>query len=451
MILGYGRPSLPQGWLMVDTSIMSGLSRTAGVAVLLLSAILACTADVVLVPAQPSATDDSTATDTTGTDTTIVQRATLTVTASVDPQDAAIAAQLGWTGGILAGATVTARRGFTTFTDTTDALGQATFAEILPGTYQVSVLRALTDAERALLPAEQGGLTAFGGGAQVTVTPPTTAVTVTTRATRRGSLVISELFPSSWLGDQHYYFGGFVELYNNSDTTIYLDGKLFGYGPFFHIDAPEYDRPCSLTQQWQADPEGLWAGIVWRLPGSGRQYPLAPREAAVLAADAVDHRLVDARWPDLSGARFEFLGAADVDNPAAANLTIVGTPYATDLLGHGPYGWSGIKFIADTVDVASLPTVQPPNYRVPIPRIPREKILDVVYFESHPAFWEEYPQFVLCPVLISPVFDAGPAFWYDEVAFVSWRRRAAGPFLLRSGSTVNDFEIIAAPTPGIVP
>jgi hypothetical protein len=276
-------------------------------------------------------------------------------------------------------------------------------------------------------------------------------VTVTARATRRGSLVISELFPSSWLGDRHYYFGGFVEVYNNSDTTIYLDGKLFGYGPFFNVDAPQYDRPCSLTQQWQADPEGLWAGIVWRLPGTGRQYPLAPREAAVLAADAVDHTLVDPRWPDLSGARFEFLGAADVDNPAAANLTIVGTPYATDLLGHGPYGWSGIKFIADTVDVASLPTVQPPNYRVPIPRIPREKILDVVYFENYPAFWEEYPQFVLCPVLISPVFDAGPAFWYDEVAFVSWRRRAAGPFLLRSGSTVNDFEIIAAPTPGVVP
>jgi hypothetical protein len=419
--------------------------------VLLLSASLACTADVVLVPAQPSATDDSTGTDTTGTDTTIVQRTTLAVTASVDPQDGAIAAQLGWTGGILAGATVTARRGFTTLTDTTDAVGQATFAQILPGTYQVAVLRALTDAERALLAPGDAGVTAFGGGVQVAVAPPATAVTVTTRATRRGSLVISEKFPATWLGDRSYEFGTYIELYNNSDTTIYLDRKLFGRGPYFHRDAPEYDLPCSLTQQWQTDPDGLWSPSLFRLPGTGQQYPLAPGEAAVLATDAVDHSLVDARWPDLSGARFEFLGPADVDNPAAANILYAITSPFGDPLGHGAtFGGTGILFIANDLDVSTLPMVQPPNYEVPIPRVPRAAILDVVMLMAVPSFYERYG-FQLCQLIINPVFDAGPAFIEDAAVFMSIRRKAAGSLLLRSGSTLNDFEIIAAPTPGVVP
>jgi hypothetical protein len=49
------------------------------------------------------------------------------------------------------------------------------------------------------------------------------------------------------------------------------------------------------------------------------------------------------------------------------------------------------------------------------------------------------------------VFDAGPAWIMDPAVFMSVRRKALGTVLLRSGSTVNDFEIIAAPTPGYVP
>ena len=432
----------------MNNGSMGMLTRAACLAVLLLPAALACTSDVTLVPAR---TPDTTGTDTTGTDTTVVQRAALTVTGLVDPQDAAIATQLGWTGGLLPGATVSARRGFATLTDTTDSLGQVRFADILPGTYQVSILRVLTDAERVLLAPEQADLNAFGGGRDVTLAPPATAVAITARATRRGSLVISEKFPATWLGNDSYLFGTYVELYNNSDTTIFLDRKLFGRGPYFLRDAPEYDRPCSVTQQWQADPDGLWSTALYRLPGTGRQYPLAPGEAAVLATDAVDHRLVDPRWPNLSTARFEFLGPADVDNPAAANITLAAPSPFDDILGHGPrFDGDGILFIANDLDITSLPTVQPLNYTVPIPRVPRAEILDVVTFMNVPSFYERYG-FQLCPVLINPVLDAGPAFLIDGAIFMSLRRRALGTVLLRSGSTVNDFAIAPRPTPGVIP
>jgi hypothetical protein len=395
-----------------------------------IAALLACTPEAVLVPARNTSETDSAATDTTGTDTTVVQRGTLTITGLVAPQDSAIASRLGWTGRVLPGAEIRARRASDEYAATADATGRVTFTDVLPGIYQVSVLRVLADAERALLAPEYADVSAFGGGGAVTLTPPLTEAAVAARGTRRGSLVISEMFPITWMGNEHYYFGTYIELYNNADTTVYLDGKLVGRGPFFERDAPEYDRPCSLTQQWQADSLGVWSGFVWRLPGTGRQYPLAPGEAAVLAADAVDHSVVDPRWPDLSGARFEFLGASDVDNPAAGNITVVGTPYATDFFGHGPWFTGGSFYIADSVDVSTLPHVQPPNYRVPIPRIPREKILDFVYFRGLPLFYEG-TGYTYCALLISP-------------------RKPAGSLLLRSGSTVNDFEIIDAPTPGRV-
>jgi hypothetical protein len=164
----------------------------------------------------------------------------------------------------------------------------------------------------------------------------------------------------------------------------------------------------------------------------------------------VDHSLVDPRWPNLSNARFEFLGPTDVDNPAAANITPVATAF-DDILGHGPrFDGSNIFFIANDLDVSTLPTVQPPNYRVPIPRVPRADVLDVVTFLNVQSYWDRNG-WILCPLQIAEVFDTGPAFIMDAATFMSVVRRPIGSVLLRSRSTVNDFVIVGNPTPGSVP
>jgi hypothetical protein len=207
-----------------------------------------------------------------------------------------------------------------------------------------------------------------------------------------------------------------------------------------------------VTQQWQADSNGLWTPRVYRFPGGGRQFPLAAREAAVVTTDAVDHSVVDPRWPDLSDARFEFIGPADVDNPAAANMELLEAVFS-DPLGHGWwFGGGGIYFLADSVDLATLPWVTPPNYPAAMPRIPRNRILDVVSLWEVPEFWQQYG-LQLCDVLISPVFDAGPAFVMDEErGLYSVVRIAAGPTTLQvSRSTVSDFIVVPSPTPGRVP
>jgi hypothetical protein len=62
-----------------------------------------------------------------------------------------------------------------------------------------------------------------------------------------------------------------------------------------------------------------------------------------------------------------------------------------------------------------------------------------------------YVDLALCQVLINQVFDTGPAFYMDNATFMSIRRHPLGSVLLRSRSTLSDFEIVSTPTPGSVP
>jgi hypothetical protein len=416
--------------------------------------VLSCTPEVTLVPASESSARDSIpGTDTTGNDTTVARRATLNLTVRVASSDTGIARLLGWTDGVIAGAAVKGARivGGQGLEATTDAQGRASFPGILEGIYRVSATRALSDAERALLGPENADKVIFSGAVLIPVSSPSSTADLTATAQVRAPLVISEVFPATWLGSQDYRFGTFMEVYNNSDTTIYLGGKLMGLGPFFHRDAPEFDRPCSVTQEWQADSLGLWTPLVYQVPGGDRDYPLAPGETAVLATDAVDHSVADPRLPNLSSARFEFVGPADVDNPAAANMVQLESE-STDPLGHGMrFIDSQILFLADAVDLATLPRVTPPNYRTAIPRIPRDKILDVVSLFMYPEWWPSNG-FQLCDLLISPIFDAGPALIIDPARGIySVVRMAAGATLQASRSTVSDFIVVSRPTPGSVP
>jgi len=122
------------------------------------------------------------------------------------------------------------------------------------------------------------------------------------------------------------------------------------------------------------------------------------------------------------------------------------------LLGGWWFAGAGVYFLADSVDLATLPRVTPPNYPAAMPRIPRNRILDVATLQPVPEVFEQYG-FQLCDVLISPVFDAGPAFLLDgSRGLYSVVRLAADMTTLQvSRSTVSDFVVVSSPTPGRVP
>ena len=438
----------------------SAPSRKAALLGVFLALAVACGREVIFVDPPASSDTDTTGTDTTGTDTTVVQRVSLRVTVTVSPTDSALAASLGLTPGRLPGARVTARRVQGVQgpqAGTTDALGQVTLPNLIPGTWAITALRPLTEAERALLDSGNRDVTGFAGAGQFSVADSSREVTVEAVAGRQGTLIISEAYLPLIEEGFAYLFGQYIEVHNNSFDTLYLDGKVLGISipwVFGTISNPE----CSFWAQWLEDPEGIWTRFIWAFPGSGRDYPLPPGGSAVLATDAIDHRVIRADLIDLSGADFEFIGSdADVDNPAVPNMREFPpfSNYGDEVQGHGLYWGGEIRvFLAEAVDPDSLvrdnlPVMSPLHVRVP-----RDKILDVLtsaYSREHPFYHSDY-----CPNFVHPSFDGQYAELVDESTTHSITRKplAGGPselrLLQRTKVSAVDFEH-AVPSPGRAP
>lgn len=112
-------------------------------------------------------------------------------------------------------------------------------------------------------------------------------------AGQASGLVIKELFYS---GHSYLYDAGmvtlykdcFVELFNNSDEPIALDGlyiaNLWSYTKRETGDNPEY----SMVTDPSLDKDYVYADIVVRIPGSGSDYVLEPGKSFLVAQNAID-------------------------------------------------------------------------------------------------------------------------------------------------------------------
>jgi hypothetical protein len=423
----------------------------------------ACGREVVFVdPPPPSGSDaDTTDSDTTGTDTTVVQRVDLQVTVTIAPADTALATRLGFATDRLSDAQVTARRVAgqqAPQTGTTDSLGQVTLPGLLAGTWAVTALRPLSQAERALIDSANQDVTGFAGAGQFAVAESAPAFTIEALAGRQGTLVISEAYAPLPLDVVPlYYFGSYIEVHNNSFDTLYLDGKVLGMSiPW--VGGTLANPECSFWARWLEDPEGIWTANIWAFPGTGTTYPLAPGRSAIVATDAIDHTVIRPDLLNLSGADFEFIGTdADVNNPAVPDMREFPpfSDYADGVLNHGFYLGGEIRiFLAEPVNPDSLVRDNLPVQSPPHVRIPRAKILDVLMSGYMPGFiWykDDY-----CPHWVHPSFDGQFAELVDLSTTRSVTRRpAAGTppelrLLQRTKVSAVDFYQ-APPTPGRAP
>jgi hypothetical protein len=315
----------------------------------------------------------------------------LTVKVELDSAAADIAETLGWTAGV-PDAEVRVHRTGTEFrweTALTDSAGEARFPDLIPGRYRLAAYRALSDEEVAEL---GGRRRAFADGRMVELSEPRT-VTLTAAPDQRGCLLISELYGTSADVLWGYLYHFYLEVYNNSDTTIYLDGKILGLAYYFHDDSPSGGWTCAHTEMFRDDPGGVWSRTFHQFPGSGAEYPLAPGEIALVALDAVDHSHFYAVLPDLSGADFELLGYGDVDNPAVPNMPEVGLE--SWFWGHGLQLYFGRPyFLSERVDIETLPRMWDEWGHTPRQyiRFPREALLDVLATRSdYPLGEQNYP------------------------------------------------------------
>jgi len=294
---------------------------------------------------------------------------TLSIHAVLDTPYTALAASLGWTAGV-PGAEVRVHRMDEPYDSsywhvaTADSSGLATFPG-LGGLYEVEVTRTLSSAEAA-----RAGVRIVAGGRRLYVPG---ALDVAVVPDQRGALVFSEFElsgPSQLETGSVYLDAMYFEIYNNSDTTVYLDGKYWGTGWSLLSDFPYW--PCAETQGVRNDPDGIWAQTIFQFPGGGRQYPLEPGQTALIAKSAIDHRRVYPSLYDLSHADFEWGGSSNADNPDVPNLQNIGLrlppiwPVDTDMP----------EFLAEAVDLSTLPRYVDPHSGYTWVRIPRDAILD---------------------------------------------------------------------------
>jgi hypothetical protein len=378
-------------------------------------------------------------------------RAMQNVVLTILAEDENAAAQLGWDAGRIPGATVRIADADSTITPGwrfegfTAADGTIQLEAIPTGEYVVEVSRMLDAEERAL--ARDPAVTAFLGRSHIRPDLMEGGGTVRVPASERRGLVISEIesYVRTATGS-HYVQGGYVELYNNSDTTIYLDGKVIARGYDRLYDA--IPGECASNAHIRASTMGLYAAAFEKFPGSGREYPLPPGSTVLVAVDAIDHRPFTPHGFDLSRADFEFRGAADVDNPAVPNMVNIGLREGSGFGLVWPAGTT-VAFLSDPVDVASLPRAGSPGFEFAL--FPAAGILDVA------VFLNEGVMFPLCQPIMQPSFqrEAG-SFGLASDPGISLQRRPLlrlpdGRIVLQNTRSARADFYAPANTPGTLP
>lgn len=207
-------------------------------------------------------------------------------------------------------------------TAVSDDEGVARFSGILPDHYSISANRPLS-VEEIWEVINRNEMWTLGGDTSDVVlfaeAGDTLPLILPLSRSRAGNLVISEIYYSGSKPDPipNYFHDQFLEIYNNSETVQYLDSLII----------------CDAEYGFNDD-DYIHAIHAYMFPGTGKDYPLAPGEAVIIAQDALDHSQYNKSSIDLSEADFEYYvkDQGDVNNPDAADMIQIHHKYGIDFL-----------------------------------------------------------------------------------------------------------------------
>ena len=126
------------------------------------------------------------------------------------------------------------------------------------------------------------------------------------------ALMINEILYCGSDYANFYFYDQFVELYNSSEDTLYLDGIILTRN--YPDDFPDMDTNDFVR--------AIYAFQFPGTPVTGREHPIAPKQYIVIAADAIDHSIWASNATDLSGADWECFNplGSDYDVPGVPNI-----------------------------------------------------------------------------------------------------------------------------------
>ena len=230
-----------------------------------------------------------------------------------------------------------------------------------------------------------------------------------------------------WVIKQVYYAGShttngavfrdqFIEIYNNSNKVLYADSLYFAQLFGSNTASPNQSTGNyvndggALQNQWdwsksfgntkgaEAVTNYVYPRTIFRIPGTGNQYPVQPGESLLLAATAVNHKApytnaagnsISVNDPsltvDLSQADFEFYLRdaipnpldSDVDNPGVPNMVVVDPIVNRDLILDNPGREAIIIFKTDVDIKTAYPRLTTPNYATATDTIGRDRYLQL--------------------------------------------------------------------------
>lgn len=240
-------------------------------------------------------------------------------------------------------------------------------------------------------------------------------------------IVISELYASGPTGAGLYFFDRFIEFYNQTDSTLYLDGLVIA-----RVYASSY-----LGLNFIDDPEFIHSTTVWKFPGNGTDHPIEPGQFIVCAVDAIDHRVNAPESIDMRGADFEFYkpDAPDIDNPNVPNMIMIFQESGIDWL----IGGQADALVLARTDTENL------KWRDGRILIPYSDVIDGMEYLLNPAD--------LSRKKLNPMIDAGATGGIPFYTGRSMERRmvedADGVMRLQNTNNSSvDFRINDRPTPG---
>jgi len=260
------------------------------------------------------------------------------------------------------------------YNDTTNAGGVALFANLTPSNYTVVAGKNLTAEEyKTITGIAVAGNVAFNA-TETQAFNDNSSLKLQLQSGKIGDLVVKQFYyAGSNTSTGASFRDAFVEIYNNSNQTIYLDslyiGNTYSTNTALSAGGVAYDWTKSVgitAPLGDANKNYLYFRYLFMIPGTGKQHPLAPGKSFILAETGINHGVPytdnsgviqgitnPALTVDLSKADFEtymvdykkaeYTGTGtfspyrwDLDNPAVPNAVVIysnGNDWVMDATG----------------------------------------------------------------------------------------------------------------------
>lgn len=168
------------------------------------------------------------------------------------------------------------------------------------------------------------------------------------------SLLISKIYYSGTKdnSNRNYRTDSFVEIFNNSDEVVYLDGK--------YLALTESVSPAAYLAK--DNPNFLYTRQICQFPGNGNDHPVQPGKSIVIAArSARDHTASASTSVDLSNADFEVKDIDGTGNPEVKALPVVSSSSPIKFLNLLSNGSNAIFIFETDQDIMEWPEVFAPG------------------------------------------------------------------------------------------